>query len=71
LYKILTEPVANLIRQQVELLKSEDVFLTFTDDAIREIARVAFTVFYFIINIFIIIIIILNKNNSKKYIHEI
>ena len=35
LYKILTEPVNNLIRQQKEMLKSENVELEFTDDAIR------------------------------------
>ena len=44
LYRILTEPVTNLIRQQVEMLKSESVTLSFTDGAIREIARVAFEV---------------------------
>lgn len=41
LYRILTEPVTNLIKQQVELIKTEDVHLEFTDDAIREIARVS------------------------------
>lgn len=41
LYRILTEPVCNLIKQQVELMQSEQVNLTFTPDAIREIARVA------------------------------
>lgn len=41
LYRILTEPITNLIRQQVEMLSSEDVVLQFTDDAIREIARIA------------------------------
>jgi len=41
LYKILTEPVANLLRQQIELIKTEGVTLTFEDDAIREIARMA------------------------------
>ncbi|KAJ0410536.1 hypothetical protein ATCC90586_008343 [Pythium insidiosum] len=41
LYRILTEPVTNLIKQQIELIKTEDVHLEFTDDAIREIARVA------------------------------
>lgn len=41
LYRILTEPVTNLIRQQVEMLSSEKVELSFTDSAIREIARVA------------------------------
>lgn len=44
LYKILTEPVTNLIQQQLELLKAESVALSFTDGAIREIARVAFDV---------------------------
>ncbi|CAB9508752.1 ATPase subunit HslU [Seminavis robusta] len=39
LYKILTEPVANMIRQQVELLKTEGVELEFEDEAIREIAK--------------------------------
>lgn len=41
LYRILTEPVTNLIRQQVEMLNTEKVELSFTDGAIREIARVA------------------------------
>lgn len=41
LYRILTEPVANLVRQQVELLRTEGVDLEFDDDAIREIARFA------------------------------
>lgn len=41
LYRILTEPVTNLIKQQVELIKTEDVHLDFTDEAIREVARVA------------------------------
>lgn len=42
LYRILTEPVTNLIRQQVEMLKSENVDLVFTDCAIKEIAKIAF-----------------------------
>jgi len=41
LYKILTEPVANLLRQQTELLATEGVILKFEDDAAREIARMA------------------------------
>ena len=41
LYRILTEPVANLIRQQVELLGAEGIAIEFSDAAIREIARVA------------------------------
>eukprot|EP01038_Epipyxis_sp_PR26KG_P009083 gene9083-12249_t len=39
LYRILTEPVTNLIKQQVALLKAENVELEFTDEAIREIAK--------------------------------
>jgi len=42
LYRILTEPETNLLKQQVALLKTENVELTFTDEAIREIARIAF-----------------------------
>jgi len=41
LYKILTEPEANLIVQQSELIKTEGVTLTFNDDALREIAKLA------------------------------
>jgi len=41
LYRILTEPVANLVRQQVEMIATEGIELKFEDDAIREIARMA------------------------------
>lgn len=41
LYRILTEPITNLIRQQVEMMQSEQVELIFSDEAIREIARIA------------------------------
>lgn len=41
MFRILTEPITNLIRQQIELLKTEDVEVVFEDSAIREIARVA------------------------------
>ena len=44
MYRILTEPVTNLIRQQVEMLRAEKLELTFTDEAIREVARVAYEV---------------------------
>lgn len=44
LYRILDEPVNNLIRQQVELLKTEKVELEFTPDAKQEIARVAYEI---------------------------
>ncbi|RMH60306.1 MAG: ATP-dependent protease ATPase subunit HslU [Zetaproteobacteria bacterium] len=39
--RILTEPESSLTRQYAALLKAEDVNLEFTDDAIREIARIA------------------------------
>mmetsp|Transcript_1708 Transcript_1708/g.7454 ORF Transcript_1708/g.7454 Transcript_1708/m.7454 type:complete len:483 (-) Transcript_1708:2428-3876(-) len=41
LYRILTEPINNLIRQQVELIAVEGVSLIFEDEAVREIARTA------------------------------
>jgi ATP-dependent HslUV protease ATP-binding subunit HslU len=41
LYRILTEPVSNLVLQQIELIRTEGVELVFEDDAIREIARMA------------------------------
>lgn len=44
LYRILTEPVSNLIKQQQQMLNAENVELTFSDDAIKEIARVSFEV---------------------------
>ena len=40
-YRILTVPVTNLLMQQVELLKADDVQLEWSDEAVREIARVA------------------------------
>lgn len=41
LYRILTEPVNNLLKQQIELMKAESLELSFTEDAIREIARIS------------------------------
>jgi len=41
MYRILTEPQTNLLAQQTALLATEHVSLEFTDDAVREIARVA------------------------------
>jgi len=41
LYKILTEPEVNLVRQQIELIKTEGVVLSFQDEALREIAKTA------------------------------
>lgn len=41
LYRILTEPVANLVRQQIEMLATEGVTLVFEDDGIRAMARYA------------------------------
>ena len=40
-YRILTEPKNALIRQYVALLATEGIDLEFTDEAIREIARIA------------------------------
>jgi len=39
-YRVLTEPKNNLLKQQIELLKTEKIDISFTDAAIREIARV-------------------------------
>ena len=44
LYDILTKPKNNLIVQNIELLKTESIELVITDDAIHEIARVAYEV---------------------------
>jgi ATP-dependent HslUV protease ATP-binding subunit HslU len=41
MYRILTEPTAHMIRQQKALLWTEGVDLRVTDDAIREIAAIA------------------------------
>jgi len=41
LYKILTEPETNLIKQQIALLSTEDVTIEYNESATREIARVA------------------------------
>ena len=40
-YKILTQPKNALLKQYAALLISEDVEINFTDDAVREIARIA------------------------------
>ncbi|OQS03527.1 ATP-dependent hsl protease ATP-binding subunit hslU [Thraustotheca clavata] len=44
LWRILTEPVANLVLQQKALMATEKVNLEFDEDAIREIANVAYTI---------------------------
>jgi len=41
LYRVLCEPESNLIRQQVELMKTEGIDLRFEEEAIRQIAAVA------------------------------
>jgi ATP-dependent HslUV protease ATP-binding subunit HslU len=41
LYKILTEPEVNLIKQQKMLLNTEGVDLIFEDEAVHEIASIA------------------------------
>eukprot|EP01061_Rhynchopus_euleeides_P036214 TRINITY_DN6106_c0_g1_i1.p1 TRINITY_DN6106_c0_g1~~TRINITY_DN6106_c0_g1_i1.p1 ORF type:complete len:483 (+),score=207.21 TRINITY_DN6106_c0_g1_i1:143-1591(+) len=38
-YRILTEPAFNLVRQNIELLRTEDVHLEFTDRALRKVAQ--------------------------------
>jgi ATP-dependent HslUV protease ATP-binding subunit HslU len=43
-YRILTEPENNLIKQQQHLMRTEGVEVEFKDDAIRELARVAYDV---------------------------
>jgi len=40
--RILTEPQNALIKQQIALMETEGVFLTFTGDAIREMAEMAY-----------------------------
>ena len=45
LYRILTEPETNLIKQQIVLLKTEGVDLVFTNDAVRELANIAAEVY--------------------------
>merc|ERR1712216_1002268 len=44
LFRILTEPDYNMIRQQQELLRSEGIDLHFEEDAVDAIAQVAFEV---------------------------
>jgi len=51
LYRILTEPENNLIKQQIALLETEGVKLDFPDKTIREIASVAAEVNHTIENI--------------------
>jgi ATP-dependent HslUV protease ATP-binding subunit HslU len=41
-YRILTEPENALIKQQVALMRAEDVTLTFTNEAIVEMAQMAY-----------------------------
>ena len=41
-YRILTEPENALLKQQIELLRTEGVALTITDDAIVEMAQMAY-----------------------------
>ncbi|GAM19096.1 hypothetical protein SAMD00019534_022710 [Acytostelium subglobosum LB1] len=41
-YRILTEPTNNQIKQQEALLKTEGIQLQFSDDALKEISRIAY-----------------------------
>ncbi|BBN15108.1 ATP-dependent HslUV protease ATP-binding subunit HslU [Marchantia polymorpha subsp. ruderalis] len=51
LYRILTEPETNMIKQQQLLMKTENIDLVFTDDAIDELAAVAAEVNRYLDNI--------------------
>jgi ATP-dependent HslUV protease ATP-binding subunit HslU len=51
MYRILTEPVTNLVVQQKELLATEGLTLIVEDEALREIARVAVETNRFVENI--------------------
>jgi len=51
MYKILTEPEMNLIKQQQELLKTEGIDLQFTESAVRKIAKTAAEVNHTVENI--------------------
>jgi len=42
--QILTQPENAIIKQQIALMKTEDVDLVFTDDAIDEIARMSYVI---------------------------
>ena len=41
LYRVLTEPETNILKQNVELLKTEGLDLEFTEDGVKEIAKLA------------------------------
>jgi ATP-dependent HslUV protease ATP-binding subunit HslU len=41
MFRILTEPEANIILQQKSLLNTEGVDLRFTEESLREISRIA------------------------------
>ncbi len=43
-YQILREPKNALTKQYIAMMQAEDVTLTFADDALRELARIAFAV---------------------------
>lgn len=51
MYKILTEPEMNLIKQQKELLKTEEIDLQFSDAAVKTIAKTAAEVNHTVENI--------------------
>ncbi|CAM6098821.1 unnamed protein product [Calypogeia fissa] len=51
LYRILTEPETSMIKQQQLLMKTEDIDLVFTDEAIDELASVAAEVNRYLDNI--------------------
>ncbi|KAJ7537845.1 hypothetical protein O6H91_11G024000 [Diphasiastrum complanatum] len=51
LYRILTEPETNMLKQQQLLMKTENIDLIFTDEAIKDLANVAAEVNNFLDNI--------------------
>ena len=44
LYRILTEPESNLLKQNIELFKTEGCNLSFSKEAIEEIAKISFEI---------------------------
>ena len=44
MYRILVEPEFNLVKQQVHLMKTEGITVEFPDEAVQEIARLAYEI---------------------------
>jgi ATP-dependent HslUV protease ATP-binding subunit HslU len=68
LFRILTEPEYNLIKQQQALMKTEGIDLTFTEDAIREVSKLAAEVNESVENIgarFVLVAQTINLDNCR------